>query len=236
MDIEEIFSFLTDLRENNDREWFAANKQRYLAVKEQVDDMAAHLIAGIAEFDPAAASLTPADCTYRIYRDTRFSLDKTPYKTHIGIVVCPGGSKKSYRCGYYVHMEPGASFIGGGCWCPPPALLKEIRQSIYDNIDEYLGIVENPEFRDLYGFPGHDLLKTAPKGFPKDWEYIEFLKPREYTVMTAESDRFFFRKNTLSKILDDFRVLKPYNDFINYIFEEKPELMSYPQGRRTHRQ
>ncbi len=231
-----VYDFLSALAANNNREWFHDHKEWYLEVKEQVDDFTRQLIDRIAQFDPAAAYLTPAQCTYRIYRDTRFSADKTPYKTHIGVVVCPGGSKKSYRCAYYVHFEPGHSFLGGGCWCPTPPLLKEIRKSIYHNIDEYLEIVNNPDFKALYGFPGHDPLKTAPKDFPKDWPYIDYIKPREYTVLAPKSDSDFCAPDMLDMVAANFRILKPYNDFINFIFEEHPSLASAPRGRQTHQQ
>lgn len=233
--MKNVYKFLKELRKNNNREWFNENKEWYLEVKNEIEIFTSQLIGRIAEFDPEAATLTPAQCTYRIYRDTRFSHDKTPYKTHIGVVVCPGGTKKSYRCCYYVHFEPGNSFIGGGCWCPPAPLLKEIRKSIFDNIDEYLEIVKAPQFQELYGFPGHDLLKTAPKDFPKDWPYLEYIKPREYTVHHAASDRDFCRPDLIETVGKDFEILKPFNDFINYIFEEKTQLAFDQRGRQTHK-
>lgn len=222
--MQDIYSFLKDLKKNNNREWFHANKERYLEVKRMTEDFAQRLINIIATIEPEAAMLTPADCTYRIYRDTRFSLDKTPYKTHIGIFVCPGGNKKSSRPGYYIHMEPGNSFIGGGCWCPPAPLLKEIRQSIYDNIEEYLEIIENPDFKQHYIKLGDNLLKTAPKGFPKDWEYIDLLKPRDYTVLAPVKDSLITSPKALDNILPYIKSLHPLNAFMNYIFEEHPEL------------
>ncbi len=223
--MKSVYNFLIELKANNNREWFNANKDRYLAVKAEVDDFTQRMINRLSEIDPDAARLTPADCTYRIYRDTRFSHDKTPYKTHIGIYICPKGNKKSYRCGYYIHIEPDNSFLGGGCWCPPSALLKAIRQSIYDNIEEYLEIIDNPGFREKYHTVGEDLLKTAPKGFPKDWEYIDLLKPRDYTVLAPVGESFMCSAKADFKILDYFKELKPFNDFINYTIDENPGLI-----------
>lgn len=219
-----VYKFLKDLRQNNNREWFNANKERYLEVKAKVDDFTQSLINRLSEIEPDAARLTPADCTYRIYRDTRFSLDKTPYKTHIGIYICPKGNKKSYRAGYYIHLEPGNSLMAGGCWCPPAPVLKEIRKSIYDNIDEYLEIIENPEFASTYKQIGNDLLKTAPKGFPKDWEHIDLLKPRDYTTYAPVSDSFMTSANAVDSIFGYMRIQKPFNDFINFILDESPWL------------
>ncbi len=109
--------------------------------------------------------------------------------------------------------------MGGGCWCPSAPLLKGIRQSIYDNIEEYLEIINAPEFKKLYKEVGSNLLKTAPKGFPKDWEYINLLKPRDYTVMAPVSDSFMKSKDAVKNILSYMKTQKPLNDFINYLFE-----------------
>lgn len=215
------YDFLKELKSNNNREWFNANKERYQTVKTEVEVFTQQLINAITEIEPDAARLTPTDCTYRIYRDTRFSPDKTPYKTHIGIFICPGGGKKSFRSGYYIHLEPDNSFIGGGCWCPPAPLLKEIRQSIYDNIEEYLEIINNPEFKELYKEIGSNPLKTAPKGFPKDWEYIDLLKPRDYTVMAPVPDTFMQSPDAVKNIMKYMQVQYPFNSFINYLFNEE---------------
>lgn len=217
--MKRVFAFLRELRKNNNREWFNAHKDKYLEVKSIVEVFTQDLINAFSVYDPSIAGLTPADCTYRIYRDTRFSADKTPYKTHIGIFLCPGG-KKSTRCGYYVHLEPDNSFIGGGCWCPPAPVLKAIRQDIYDNIEEYLEIIENPEFKERYTQVGFDCLKTAPKGFPKDWEYIDLLKPRDYTILANVGDKFMLSKDVIPNIISYFQTQIPFNRFIDYVFEE----------------
>ncbi len=222
--MKEIYDFLKDLKRNNNRDWFNANKDRYIDVKRKIDEFASMLIAELSTIDPDASGLTPSDCTYRIYRDTRFSADKTPYKTHVGIYICPKGNKKSYRAGYYIHLEPGGSFIGGGCWCPPAPLLKEIRKSIYDNVEEYLEIIGSGDFKNHYTEVGSNYLKTAPKGFPKDWEHIDLLKPRDYTVLAQVSDSFFQKKDSVKKIGEYMRALKPYNDFINFLIDEDPSL------------
>lgn len=105
-DIKNILRFLRSLRRHNDRVWFNENKEKYLQVKAETEQLTVLLLQRIAEFDADATRLSPSDCLYRIYRDTRFSLDKTPYKTHIGIYINPPAGKKSPRCGYYLHLEP----------------------------------------------------------------------------------------------------------------------------------
>lgn len=221
MDAKKILGFLRELGAHNDREWFNANKERYLNVKEEVDRLATELIALVSEGDAEASRLTPSDCTYRIYRDTRFSADKSPYKTHIGIFVNPPSGKKSMRCGYYLHIEPDNCFFAAGTVCLPSPLVKAIRQSIYDEIDEYRSIVESDEFSRVFPRIGENLLKTAPKGFPKDWRYMDYIRPKDFCCSTD-----IFSEESMSR--DDFpRSLLPvviqagrFNDFINYAIDE----------------
>lgn len=216
--IKDIFNFLADLSRNNNREWFNSHKERYLEVKKTVDIFTSALIESVREIDPSVGPLTPAECTYRIYRDTRFSKDKTPYKTYIGIFIAPGG-KKTEKAGYYFHLQPGECFFGGGCWCPIPPLLKAIRTDIYENVEEYLEIINNPEFKKLFPEVGYDRLKNPPKGFPADWEFIELLKPRDYTVGTQLPDSFFLKKETVAELGKLVKTLKPLNDFYNFAID-----------------
>lgn len=227
-----ILDFLKDLAANNNREWFNANKSRYLEVKAEVEALTASLIAVISEFEPQAAYLSPEDCLYRIYRDTRFSSDKTPYKTHIGIYINPRGGKKSEFCGYYIHLEPGACLVGGGAWFPEAPLLKVYRKEIYDNAEEYLGIIGNPGFAKHYRPYWQEPLKTAPKGFPKDWPHIDILKPRSFVYGAPFSDSRLDSPRFKKHLRDLFLLLKPYNDFFNFTLEEHPDLAVRTPKRR----
>lgn len=222
--MKNTLEFLKELAANNNREWFNANKGRYLQVKAEVEAFTESLISGLVAIEPEAAYLTPADCLYRIYRDTRFSSDKTPYKTHIGIYINPRGGKKSEFCGYYVHIEPGDCLVAGGAWYPEAPLLKEYRKEIYNNVDEYLEILHNDEFAAHFKPYMQDSLKTAPKGFPKDWPHISLLKPRSLVVASAITDREFTSSTIKKKLNGLFRILKPYNDFFNFTLEEYPDL------------
>ncbi|MDE6409288.1 MAG: DUF2461 domain-containing protein [Muribaculaceae bacterium] len=228
--MKDTLNFLKELSANNNREWFNAHKEEYLKVKANIDAFTATLISRIAEFEPDASRLSPSDCHYRIYRDTRFSADKTPYKTHIGIYINPRGiytgGKKSEFCGYYIHIEPGECMVCGGAWYPPAPLLKEYRSEIYNNIEEYLEIMDNPEFSSHFKPYWTEPLKTAPKGFPKDWEHIDLLKPRSFTVASHISDRDFCSKGIVDRIISLCKILKPYDDFFNFTLEEHPELAS----------
>ena len=218
--MEEVLSFLKELSLNNNREWFESNKPRYIMVKDFIENFTQDLINGISDFDENAKYLSPKDCTYRIYRDTRFSMDKTPYKTHIGIFINPPFGKKSFRMGYYLHLEPENCSIGGGNVCLPPKLITGIRESIRDNIEEYLEIIGNTEFKKYFGKVGENPVKTAPKGFSKDWEYIDLVKPKDYYTSYPLKTKEVKAKNFSNKVIDIFKTGKPLMDFINYTVDE----------------
>lgn len=218
--MKEILEFLRRLAANNDREWFAEHKEEYRDVKTKVDALTTELMARMMPFEPDVARLSVADCTYRIYRDTRFSLDKTPFKTHIGIFINPPFGKKSERLGYYLHIEPGQSFACAGTICLPTKTLTAIRESIRDNIDEYLEIINNPGFKSLYPVVGMNMLKTAPKGFARDWEYIDLVRPRDFAVEHKLSDRQMCEKSLADRVVDCFHAAKPWVDFINFAIDE----------------
>ena len=123
-----VLRFLARIAVHNDREWMAAHRAEYDEARAAFEDLTADLIRALAEVDPAVAPLTVRDCTYRIYRDTRFSPDKSPYKRHMGAYVNPRG-KKSPHGGYYLHLQPGACEIAGGAYCLEPKLLRAVRES-----------------------------------------------------------------------------------------------------------
>lgn len=215
-----VFSFLKQLKKNNTREWLADHKSEYMAVKAMRDEMAQQFIDAIASIDPAAIGYPVEKCVYRFMRDTRFSEDKTPYKTHIGIFVCPPLGKKSLLYGYYLHLEPGASIICGGNYGLPTKHLSSIRNDIRDNIEEYLSIIESPEFKEYFPTVGSDLLKTAPKGFDKQWEYIDYVRPREFGVAMSLPDSFFDNEDFATRLIPMLQQIKRLNDFINFALTE----------------
>lgn len=221
MDIKLIYKFLRDLSANNNREWFNAHRDTYLKMNKSVAELAELLISLVAEVDPAAAHLSVQYVTYRIYRDTRFSSDKTPYKTHVGVFINPPYGKKSLRYGYYFHLEPKASIIAAGNLPGPTPLTNAIRKEIYCNIDEYLDIIRDPEFTVFFPSVGEYLLVKAPKGFPKDWEYIDLLKPRSFTASANVPDTFYTDTSTLAERLRPvIRQMKRLNDFMNYTVDD----------------
>ncbi|MDR1456245.1 MAG: DUF2461 domain-containing protein [Tannerella sp.] len=211
-----LFQFLRELRENNQREWFQANKKRYDALLGEYSGQLQQLIDRIAAFDPEIAGLNAKNCIFRIYRDIRFSPDKTPYKTHLGAYIAVYGGKASNYAGYYVHLEPDEAFLSGGIWCPPPPLLKKLRQDIYDNMDEFLEIIENKHFKAVYPALEGGMLKRMPAGFPTDYAHDHILKHKDFVVSSARPDAFFCTGDWIEQAAEVFRILQPFNRFLNY--------------------
>ncbi|MDR1679373.1 MAG: DUF2461 domain-containing protein [Prevotellaceae bacterium] len=223
MNAQHILHFLAELRDNNNREWFAENKDKYLQAKSDFEQIVTAMIARIADFDKEIAGLQAKDCIFRIYRDTRFH-DKTPYKNHLGAYICAGGGRKSERSGYYFHLELGNSMLSGGLWSPQPAVLKAVRQAVYENIDEFKEIVENPTFSNTFVFGEDEQLKTVPRGFPKDFADADYLKHKHYTVYRHEPDSFFAANDWFEKTIEIFRIMQPLHRFLNYTVDEVLDL------------
>lgn len=219
MDISIIFQFLKELAANNNREWFQAHKEEYLRAQAEFEQLLTAVIARISLFDDSVRGIEAKDCTYRIYRDTRFSADKTPYKIHFGGYINAHG-KKSDHCGYYLHLENGNSMLAGGSLCLDSKVLKAVRQAVYDNIEEYRAIVEDPAFKRYFPIIGETYLKTAPKGFPKDFEYIDYLKCKEFTCTYMVPDDFFMTPDLMDKVEDVFKQLKRFADFTNFTIDD----------------
>jgi len=219
MNISVIFQFLKELSANNNREWFNEHKEDYLTAQKEFEKLLTAIIERISLFDPSVKAIQAKDCTYRIYRDTRFSPDKTPYKNHFGGYINSKG-KKSEHSGYYVHLQLDNCMLAGGSLCPPANILKALRQAIYDNIEEYISIVEDSTFKQYFPIVGENWLKTAPKGFPKDFEYLNYLKCKEYVCSYIVPDRFFLADDVLERTSDVFLQLKRFNDFVNYTIDD----------------
>lgn len=209
------FKFLSDLSAENNRDWFLLNKERYEESRSNVLDFASVILAGIAEFDPAIPSTMAAkDCVNRIYRDVRFSKDKTPYKNNFGIGFSPNG-KKFNGPGYYLHIHPEDSFIGGGCWLPEANLLKAIRQEIDYNGSDFRKIIEDPLFAHFFSSldPTYKL-KTCPKGYELDHPEIDFLKFKSFTFSHALSQKELANPDAAQKVIDGFAKLYPFIAFL----------------------
>lgn len=215
----EIIQFLKELSANNNREWFQANKDRFDVLHKAFLEEVQLLINRIALFDPQVAGLEAKDCQFRIYRDLRFSPDKTPYKIHFAAYMAQGG-RSSERAGYYIHLEPGACMLSGGVWCPPPKLLKMLRQDIYDHIDEFVGIIEKPSFKKTYPVMEGEVLKRMPAGYPADFKYDEIMKHKDFCFSSMKPDEFFMQPDWVDQAVKCFEELLPLNNFLNYTVDE----------------
>ena len=213
--METTLDFLKKLKNNNNREWFDSNKTEYLASKEIFEEFVSELIKGINKFDKKVSlDLKPKDCTFRIYKDVRFSKDKTPYKNNMSASINPGG-KKSNIPGYYFHLEPDACFLAGGVYMPMPDVLKAIRQEIDYNPLPLINILKSASFKkEFNGLDEEDKLKNPPKGFNKDHAHSEILKNKHFIVSRKFENKVILKKEGLSKTLDSFKAMYPFLDYL----------------------
>lgn len=217
--MKKIFDFLTQLSANNNREWFGAHRPLYEEAKARFEAVAEDMIARVARIEPEVAALPVKNTLYRIYRDTRFSADKTPYKTHFGTYINPRG-KKSLHGGYYLHVQPSACCLSVGTYCLPSPVLREVRRSIVDNLEAFEAIMTEPRLAALHPVIGETRLKTLPAGFPRDFVRPDYLQPREYFLTCAVPDGFFLEKGWQDRACEIFRLMKPFLDFVNDVADD----------------
>ena len=219
MELNTIISFLNDLRRNNNREWFKENENKYRKSKELFEHFLDILIPPLHQIDASIDVISSKDCIFRIYRDVRFSKNKEPYKNNFGAFISKGGRKSPYA-GYYIHIEPGSSFIGGGIYMPESKILNAIRTEIYNNTSEYKSIINDPSFKKYFPAIFGEKLKMAPKGFPKDFEDIELLKNKHYALAHNVKDEFWSDNGLFDNIMDIFKTQYPFNRFMNEAVEK----------------
>lgn len=231
--MKEIYNFLSQLSQNNNREWFNANKDKYLALRKKFEAFAQSLIEKVEEFDAdvAASGLSVKDCTYRIYRDTRFSRNKEPYKTHMGIFICRGGKKSPYA-GYYLHIEPpvesdsplsmGNSFIIAGTYHYEPKVLRSIRDEISVNGDSFLDAISEAGG---FSLSETDMLRKVPAEFafaPEKWHHL--LRCKSFGLVKPVDMEYICSSGALERIAGDFKkcsgFVKKLNMAIEYAYSE----------------
>ncbi|HOB83447.1 MAG TPA: DUF2461 domain-containing protein [Bacteroidales bacterium] len=209
--------FLADLKQNNYREWFQKNRKRYEDARDNFESFVQLIIDNVSVFDPILKGLEVKSCTYRINRDIRFSPDKTLYKSHLGAFIVKGGKNNGNRlAGYYIHVEPGGnSMVAGGAYIPPAPWLNAIREKIDDQGEKLVKILNNKELRSVFGEIEGEKLKSAPRGFPKDHPYIEYLKLKSFLISKLFTDKEVTNKEWFGMVLEACRIMKPLNDFLN---------------------
>ena len=222
--MKEILAFLNELALHNERSWFLAHKSDYQSAVARFNDLAAEVIDGVRAFDDTMGPLTPKDCTYRIYRDIRFSKDKTPYKTHMGCYINPGGKKSGYS-GYYFHVGAKGTghMIAIGDICCPPEVLKILREDIQLGGGDFRRILSSVDPRLVIDETAS--LKRVPAPFPADSPDAPYFKLKYYCLCFEPDNRFVTSKDYVKRMLDLFLSAKPFLDYINraveYAQEEK---------------
>lgn len=217
--MQEVLNFLSELKENNNREWFDINRDRYKECRNKMLFLTELLTHEAVKFDADIGIQDAKHSVFRIFRDVRFSNDKTPYKTNMGSFIAKGG-RKSISAGYYLHIQPGASFVGGGSYTPPADALKAFRTEIFDQPNEFKKLIYADSFQKVYPNLYDDKLKTTPKGFPKDFPDIDLLKYKSYVFTSTLSDLVVASDDFIEKIVSSMKELYPVNRFLNSALEK----------------
>lgn len=220
--IKSLYDFLDRLSANNNRPWFEDHRSEYDTLRQHWLADLDRMISLMARWDPELASQTARSCAYRIYRDTRFSKDKTPYKTLFSASVARGGRKSPYA-GYYIEIGNAQNYdqgLYGGLWCPSPEILRKMRHAIVDNIEEWEEIVNSPTM--LRDFPQWCVtsLKTIPKGWDRDHPQREYLRMTNYGRFHPCTRDFFMDPAWPEHAAELFHSLSPLIRFLNYTIDE----------------
>lgn len=215
----EIIQYLRDLEANNQRDWFDQHRDRYEKTRNAFLGLTGKLISEIRKFDDEMPLLKPSDCMFRIFRDVRFSNDKSPFKTNYGSYMVRGGRKSGFA-GYYLHIQPGEYFIAGGNYMPTPEYLQAIRQEIFYHPEEYRGLLTSEPFASTFTEHYSDALKTAPKGYPKDWEHIDLIRNRSYGFGHNLTEEEVLSADFPERCAGYFRMMHPMVKFLNRAIDE----------------
>jgi len=209
---KEDFKFLKDLEKNNYREWFKDHKDRYERSFENIQEFAKLLLSKMSNHDQLVP-MTPKQSLYRIYRDTRFSKNKTPYKIHWA-----GGMKrdtKLLRGGYFYHIQPGNSFIAGGFWNPNSDDLKRIRKE-FEMDDSYIRkIIAAPTFQKCFGELQGEGVKTAPRGFDITHSAIDLIRKKQFIVVHNFTDKQVLAKDFTDEMVTGYKAMRPFFDYMS---------------------
>lgn len=200
--------FLKDIEKTNNKEWFTTNKARYETAMDNMKDFKDEVVKGLNKKD-----VIEEGKVFRIYRDVRFSKDKTPYKNNFGVHFKRSGKER--RGGYYLHIEPGKSFVGGGFWEPAPEDLKRIREEIAFDDKPLRKIISNKTFVSYFGKLEGDELKTAPSGFEKDHPAIDLIRKKQYLVGRNFTDKEITAPDFGKEVVKTFEAMRPFFDYMS---------------------
>ncbi len=214
-EMQTTLDFLRDLRGNNNREWFEANRKRYTDARAAFESLISDLIFRFGSIEDLGGA-TAKDCMFRINRDVRFSKDKSPYNAHMSAAIASGGRKGEGRS-YYLQIQPdNESFIGGGLYMPDSAQLGKIRDDFVDGRRGFRKIINVPKFKEYFGEVQGEALKTTPKGYPKDHPDMDLLRMKQFLATHAMTDSQIALPDLADHILDVCATIKP---FVNYFHE-----------------
>lgn len=205
-----IFRFFKKLEQNNNREWFEEHKPEFKALETTVKQFGEALKDQLNQHDSIDRFKL-----FRVYRDVRFSKDKTPYKTHFGLTW--HRTKPEYRGGYYLHLKPNDIFLACGFWDPNPADLKRIRQEIDMDADEYRDIINKPNFKRIWGELQGDAVKTAPKGYAKDHPNIDLLRHKQHIFMVRYTEEDVAAEDFLDRLDTALQAVRPFVDYMSAV-------------------
>jgi len=213
--------FLKQLRKNNNREWFEAHRDLYETSQQEMRDFLNEIIPRLNGIDPSVGVQKGKECMFRIHRDLRFTNDKTPYKNYRDAIIKPGGRKSPYA-GYYLHIEDGNSFIGGGIYKPKKDILDAIRNKIYFEHESLRAILKSDAFRDYFGSPDPSFkLKRMPVGYSEGHPAADLLKYKGFIVLYPLEDEELMDDDLADVTLEVFQGLKPFNRFFNEAIDER---------------
>ncbi|KAL5364201.1 hypothetical protein BJX96DRAFT_187630 [Aspergillus floccosus] len=237
---ENTILYLKDLRANNNRAWFKCHEREFRRAMKDWESFVETLVPKIITFDATIPELPPRDIIFRIYRDIRFSKDQRPYKSHFSAAFSRTGRRRPYAC-YYLHLDPGSSYVGGGLWAPEPPMIHLLRQSIDERPEDWRRVLNSEPFRSMFLSPAKEgteaalkvfantnqegALKTKPKGYAADHKDVQLLKLRNYHVVKYVDDEIFTAEDGQERIIRIISTLQPFVTFLNSIMmpdQEEP--------------
>ncbi len=214
VDLKPVLAFLSNLQENNNRAWFEANRSTYDTAREQFEVFVEDVIQEMRPWEDLQG-VAAKDCLFRIYRDIRFSRDKSPYKTSMAASIAPGG-RHSWRQAYYLHLEPhDRSIAAGGLHMPASKQLSSFRDLVLNEPGELLDVLADPDFRTNFGEIKGEKLATAPRGISTDHPHIELLRLKEAVAIRSFADGAVLAGDFLPAVVGAFRAMKPFLDLLN---------------------
>ncbi len=213
---QSTLDFLKKLKLNNNKDWFEKNRKAYDVARADQLAFISEILKGMSKWEDRVKGIEPKKCTMRINRDIRFSKDKSPYKSSLSFFIRPSGANG----GYYFHLEPGATFIGGGLYGLEPVQIKAVRQEIDYNLDEFEKILNNKNFKKHFPVLKGDALQNAPKDYPKDHPGIEYLKHKDFIISEKLEDKELVAADLIKKAGEIYKTMQPFMLFMDRALEK----------------